>query len=411
MTATALDASLPALDALLDPGRLRALLGRPAKAGHLRYKPGVSVLARLESAVGIQWAAGFHPDYAGKLRESFDRAAALNAVLETLELPGTPGHQLVCGPVELDSRLYHPLRGSGLPLDRIEVLSYNSGRHLVVAFDDADAGRLVAHITDKAAKVPEPLLERLRQAGVPVLGQLNPGFLPEEPDFAGHTACYPWYGTTDLLQLARSVTAPGRGFPLPAAAGQAPSESAPQPLLLAASAGQALARLHAQPFCSGTEMAAGPQPKKLADAASELLPELRSRLQGAAERLIAALRHAGRAGFVHGGFSADRILVGADGIRIINLERCGYGAVVSDLGCFAAVELLELGSRTLTEALLDGYREAHGVAGEGVAIDPEELRAWTAAHLYARILQPFRECEPDWRIRITRRLTQIEELL
>ena len=50
-------------------------------------------------------------------------------------------------------------------------------------------------------------------------------------------------------------------------------------------------------------------------------------------------------------------------------------------------------------------------AGYDQSVGAGELRTWTAFHLLARILQPFRGCAPDWRGDMARRLHQIEDLL
>ncbi|HEX2247789.1 MAG TPA: hypothetical protein VHH13_09595, partial [Arthrobacter sp.] len=59
MAGAVIDADLPALDAVMDPARLSALFGRPVSADHLRYKPGVSVVARIAGRDGPAWIAGY----------------------------------------------------------------------------------------------------------------------------------------------------------------------------------------------------------------------------------------------------------------------------------------------------------------------------------------------------------------
>ena len=72
-------------------------------------------------------------------------------------------------------------------------------------------------------------------------------------------------------------------------------------------------------------------------AATTVAPALADRLEAVAVRLTARLSDAGRHGVVHGDFSADQALTDDGVIRLSDLDRVGYGAVVSDLGCSAAV--------------------------------------------------------------------------
>ena len=75
--------SLPALAAVLDPGRLTELfghqLGGPLRTSHLRYKPGVSVVARVDAGTtgAVHWVAAYAPagDGGDKLEKVLARAA------------------------------------------------------------------------------------------------------------------------------------------------------------------------------------------------------------------------------------------------------------------------------------------------------------------------------------------------
>ncbi len=408
----------------MDPERLSTLFGRPVAAAHVRYKPGVSVVARLSGSDGPAWIAGYSRSQDSKLAKTFKRAGQQGVQLEAVELPEAPGQLLVSGPLELDGKLHRALAGTGLLSGRagaIDVLNYNPHRRLVAAFGQGGQRR-VAKVTAGPARVHADMLRRLQDAGVPVLEQQSPGdgtgACPDGAD-ARHAVYYPWFGDTDLQRLHRQ----DQGAPKP---GQ------PGSLALAAEAGRFLALLHTQPPWEGSDAAQPPKAgqggtgadakvhapghiampglQKLAANTGRLVPAAAERLHHAAELLTVRLRRPGRAGFVHGDFSADQILVGSEGLRIIDLDRFGYGAVVSDLGCFAAVELLDTGTGTLTAALLEGYQEGQG-GMPGAGLDADELNVWTACHLFSRILEPFRACEPDWRQLILGRLAQIEGML
>jgi len=415
------DPALPALDVVMDPERLSSLFGRLVAAAHVRYKPGVSVVARLSGSDGPAWVAGYSRSQDSKLAKTFKRAEQQGVQLEAVELPEAPGQLLVSGPPALDGKLHRALAGTGLLSGRageIDVLNYNPHRRLVAAFGQGEQRR-VAKVTAGPARVHADMLRRLQGAGVPVLEQQSPrdeaDARPDGAD-ARHAVYYPWFGHTDLQRLHQQD--------------QGTSEQGqPDPRALAAEAGRFLALLHTQPPWAGPDPVQPPKAgqggtgadprvpapghvampglQKLAANTGQLVPAAAERLHHAAELLTVRLRRPGRAGFVHGDFSADQILVGSEGLRIIDLDRFGYGAVASDLGCFAAVELLDTGTKTLTEALLKGYQEGQG-GRSGAGVDADELNVWTACHLFSRILEPFRACEPDWRQLILDRLAQIE---
>jgi hypothetical protein len=402
------DRALPALDVVMDPERLSSLFGRRVAAAHVRYKPGVSVVARLSGGDAPAWIAGYSHSQDSKLAKTFKRAEQQGVQLEAVELPEAPGQLLVSGPLALDGKLHRALAGTGLLTGRageIDVLNYNPHRRLVAAFGQGEQRR-VAKVTAGPARVHADMLRQLQAAGVPVLQQQFPrdeaGARPDGAD-ARHAVYYPWFGDTDLQHLHQQDQG-------------ASNQGKPDSLALAAEAGRFLALLHTQSPWSGPDPVPAPgyivMPglQKLAANTGQLVPAAAERLHHAADQLTVRLRRPGRAGFVHGDFSADQILIGKEGLRIIDLDRFGYGAVVSDLGCFAAVELLDTGTGTLTAALLAGYQEGqHGISGAG--LDADELKVWTACHLFSRILEPFRACEPDWRQLILDRLTQIEGML
>lgn len=423
MAGAVIDADLPALDAVMDPARLSALFGRPVSADHLRYKPGVSVVARISGRDGPAWIAGYSRSQDSKLAKTFKRAEQQGVQLESADLPEAPGHLLVSGPLALDGKLHRALAGTGLLSGRtgeINVLNYNPHRRLVAAFGEGDQ-RTVAKVTAAPARVQADMLVRLQDAGVPVLEQSAASGTGVRPASTAdrHSVYYPWFGSTDLQRLQQQYQV-------------TPEEGRPDARALAAEAGRFLALLHTQPPWEGRDpnqpLAPGPgrtganaqvpapghiaMPglQKLASNTGQLMPAAAARLHHAADLLTVRLRRPGRAGFVHGDFSADQVLVGREGLRIIDLDRFGYGAVVSDLGCFAAVELLGTGTGTLTAALLEGYQEGQG-GMSGVGLDADELNVWTACHLFARILEPFRACKPDWRQLILDRLAQIEGML
>jgi hypothetical protein len=377
------------------------------------------VVARIRFGDGrLGWLAGYHPDQDAKTAKLAERAergqrsgqlagpsAGHHGVLRTVQVPvpdGGAGHTLVLGPLAQDRRLREPLRVLRLrKRTGVRVLNYIPHRRLVVALEAPVAGRIVVKITAEPSRAAVPLLAGLRAAGVPVLERTQPASLPASPLIA----CYPWFGTGDLGQLY-SETA-DRGI-----------ADRTRALRLARRAGQALARLHAvgldaAPLPQGGDAvaAAAEKLRSVVEETAGLVPGLGGRLAAAADQIAPRLTApTGGEVFLHGDFSADQVLVQDDDIRLADLDRWACGPAASDLGCFAAVELLATGTGVpgpLTVALLDGYGMSTGV---GVP-DEEKLAIWTSFHLLARIQDPFRDCRPDWPAGIAGRLDQVEAVL
>lgn len=413
---TTVDAALPAVDLLFNRDSLGDLLGRPVSAGHLRHKPGVSVVAHLRDDDGgaLRWLAAYHPAAEDKLDKVFERAALRGLELERVPVPGHPGHTVVTGPLELDPKLYRTLRpfrksrhAHFLASPSVHMLNYNPFRRVVFAIESG-AQTVVCKASTAHPHASAALLERMAAHGVPVLCEIEPDVqqllgLPESPLLQ----YFPWFGQGDLSTFAGTHNDDDgrRDDPTPGDAGVA-----------CYAAGVALARLHSLPAGSGpgTLRAPGGRLSHLIDANAMLAPELAVRLRRIYPALEAKLRRAGSAAVIHGDFSADQVLVDGRDVRLTDLERCSYGAAASDLGSFAAVEILsalpfnfttDVLALPRTSAMLDGYS-----AGPN-CVDRSEVLGWTAFHLLARLSEPFRRCPPDWRREMADRLDIMEEIL
>lgn len=463
-------ASLPALAALLDPDRLTELfgaaLGGPLRTGALRYKPGVSAVARAEvPATGaVHWVATFAPGAAGrpgKLDKVVSRGrarAGADAVL-VRELPD--GSRLAVGRIGADPDLGAPLGQCGQDLVRDlgragagpRLLRYNPRRRVVLTGADGDGATVVTKVTAGPAPADPVLLTRLAAAGIPVLAPVATAGLPR----TDHALHYPWFGDGDLAGWAGSATAGA-----PRAVAQA-----------AAEAGAALARLHvlgpahlgvpgAGPGGSPDALAVGAPldpGRKLGALAADLTaldPGLAARLARAGRAAAQALEalpgapHA--AGLLHGDFSADQVLVrrrpvpGRARLVLADLDRMRTGAAADDLGSFVAVEQLDPlgrsaavssegagtpladglrdrsvvappgpadvphGAGPLADALLAGYGAEAASIG-GAAPDRAAILVWAAVHVLGRAMAPFRATTPDWRQRTAERIALAERLL
>ncbi|MGX5356828.1 hypothetical protein [Kocuria sp. KH4] len=420
--------SLPALAVLLDAGRLTELFG-PALGGRLRtsrlrYKPGVSAVARADvGATGaVHWAATFAPSAPGRdrlekiLARTGPGRPGRGAPVLVADLPELPGHRLAVGRVHADPDLRRPLAALGpgraerlgQPGDSARLLRYNPRRRTVLTTPAGPGPRLVTKITAGPSGADPALLARLAAAGLPVLAPVAVPGLPVSP----HVLHYPWFGDGDLAAHA-AAGPPAPGGPV---------------LGAAAAAGAALAALHVRgpsllgAARVGAPLDAGRKLRRLAADLSALDPRAAARGARVGQAVAAAVAAGPGAPvrLLHGDFSADQVLVhggalrGAPGLRLADLDRVRTGAAADDLGGFLAVELLEAGAveapagpgeLPLTGALTDGY-------GSVAALPPwPEILAWAAFHVLARSMEPFRSTAPDWRERTGRRLLLAERLV
>ncbi len=397
---TPLDPGLPALDLYFDPSALGELLGREVQVSHLRWKRGVSAVARMHDDDGVSWLAAYSPEAAVKLEKTARRAAEYGLPLERHEL----GYGVLgAGPVALDPRLYgplHPFRvaGSGqrdyLRGPGVRVLKYNPFRRVVFSAETT-AGTFVGKVRAAVSGTSAEMLDSLASRGVPMLTPVPEARLPSALPLGEQVDYTPWFGDGDLSAV--------------------PSQEAGA---ASYAAGEALSLLHRQPPVLQTDTWRAPA-RRLRSLISEnevLMPREAARLQRVHSALEPLLRRSGRAATVHGDFSADQVLVkGRDVVEValIDFERCTYGAAASDLGSFAAVELLEAdgagGADPLalprTSALLDGYSSGTH------AVNESEVLGWTVFFLLNRLHEPFRACAPDWRSQMEDRLAMIESEL
>lgn len=391
---TPLDPGLRALDLFFDPDALSSLFNRPVQTSHLRWKRGTSAVARLHDNDGVRWVAMYSTEASKKLEKTFRHALTLNLGLERFALDVGV---MASGPIALDPRLYRafrPFRRHGLmvPPPDARVLKYNPFRRVVFEAFGENGLRVVVRASAAKSSMTPSMLGGLAKDGVPVLVPLDPALLPTRLPTGSHLQYLPWYGSGDLGTVPLAVV-----------------ESASR------GAGSALALLHRQSPVHETEAWRAPAERlrSLVRENAELMPENRNRLHRVQKELEGLLRRPGRATVIHGDFSADQVLVDGTEVRLIDLERCTYGAGASDLGSFAAVEALgvnEVDRRSIldlprTAGLLNGY-------GTGPAtVNESEVLAWSAFYLLNRLREPFRACARDWRGQMCNRLTMIEEVL
>ncbi|WP_035780735.1 phosphotransferase family protein [Arthrobacter sp. H14] len=427
----ALDPELPALDWVMDADRLSELLGKRLEPVYLRYKPGRSVLASVRDENGrFSWVAGYTPASAHKMDKTVQRSSGQD-VCNQQSIPGAAaGHTLLAAPIELDRALYKPLRklrepgiamptadaGSEFGAVGVEVLNYNPGRRLVISAGPVDGRKLAVKISSTRSR--GSLHARLRESTVPVLGPLT----ADRWQHSRHIAYYPWVDGGDLLSLWRRRSPTVNVGQVSAGSIGRATVAGPRPatetaLSGAYQAGGALAALHRVPISSsndgGGSSSAAKQLGKAIRVLGLILPPLAGRLDALPARLAARLDVDIPPALLHGDFSPDQVLMDGPEALLIDFDRSGIGPAASDLGSFAAVELLQENDTGpaapvqgwLTGCLVDGYRAAGG------HITDDQLRIWCAFHLGIRLTMPFRRCDPHWPAAIERQLTLVEELL
>jgi tRNA A-37 threonylcarbamoyl transferase component Bud32 len=182
-------------------------------------------------------------------------------------------------------------------------------------------------------------------------------------------------------------------------------------------AGRSLAHLHD----SGPVKLPTPEPgedvaalHRAARQIAELLPELADEARAIAGTAARLLGEAPRDTVpVHGDFSADQVVVGADGVPVlIDLDSAHWGASASDLGCLVASTLTQAeslgrgpqGERDVA-ALLAGYLGVRRPP-DRFAVDVHEV-----AFRLRKAADPFRTCAPDWAEQVTLRVQRTRAAL
>lgn len=400
-----------------------------ARLAHLRYKPGHSVLARVEGGGQPWWLVVRTPRSADKAAKMRTRAAESGLPLIDGEVPGTALH-VQAGPVGLDKNLFKPLRRGDLVDTRGAVagtvLSYNPWRRLVLRRDaqgEPGTGAPGAPTVLRLWHAPPAsadLLAPLHAAGVAVLPARRTRVGIEQP----------WATGGDLERLLARATpaaeAPvGSAVPVGSATSVSREGEDGMPDLGRAlhDTAEAVAGLHDALHTVPGLREAGLgrlDPTCTVAAAREgleaVLPDLLPAFDRVGERVRRALAadHSPDV-LLHGDLSADQVVLDAcGGVRLIDLDRLNVGPAGHDLGGFAAMELIR-GRTDTAEALVAAYRECaaslDGAADRSAGPSDAAVRAWTAHHLLLRVGEPFRDLVPAWRGRVEARITLASAVL
>jgi len=153
----------------------------------------------------------------------------------------------------------------------------------------------------------------------------------------------------------------------------------------------------------------------LARALSFILPEIGNEAVELAKKLTRfAVNASGKPCPVHADFYDKQLIVGANGLSMIDLDQARIGVAGEDLGCFIAhLERLAVRDERLDEnrisqlsqAMLGGY-----LAGGG-RYDESEVNGWTALSLFHLSHNPFRDRVLNWPDQTRKILNRVRILL
>jgi hypothetical protein len=364
--ALAPDPVLPHRDAALDPAATAAALA-PHLAGmegcrprYVRYRPGRRLLVLYDIDLGgagtLAHLTMLPPRRAARLWGRIEAAGLAEHARRVPELGGVA--QLFPADVRLPALADAVARGPA------ELVRYKPGRRAVLRYDGARVvyGKLRA---DTAGALHVELSRRLIELGISTPAPL--GYLPD----LQMTLHEEQHGTR-LAEL--------RGPDL---------EAWMEPVAAA------LARLHAT---NGAELPTHSMQDEIedlraaADTAAALLPHRRADVDALLDHLVAGLAAARpAAATIHGSFHDDQVLVGDEGVSLLDLDSAAVGGPLLDVGHFASY-LSAAGETAARERFLDAWSA------------PPAVLLYEAAALLRWSSLPFRDLEPGWPAAVERRI-------
>jgi Phosphotransferase enzyme family len=360
------DPGVPYRDAALDSGAAAAVLAAHlaglggCRPRYVRYRPGRRLLVLydldLDGASTLAHLISLPPRRAERLWTRIEAAGLADHARRVPEL----GAVLQLFPA--DVRL--PGLGNAMARGPAEIVRYKPGRRAVLRYlgERVVYGKLR---TDTAGALHVALSRRLIELGIPTPAPL--GYLPDL-----RMTLHEEHGGTRLAEL------------------EGPDLEAWMEPVAAA-----LARLHATDVPGLPTHSMRREIEDLraaADTAAALLPHRRADIAALADRLAAALaavRPATRT--IHGSFHPDQVLVGDDGVALLDLDSATVGEPLLDVGHFASY-LSAAGEMTARERFLDSWPSTPPV----LLFEAAALLRWSSL--------PFRDLEPGWPAAVERRL-------
>lgn len=143
---------------------------------------------------------------------------------------------------------------------------------------------------------------------------------------------------------------------------------------------------------------------KIANAAIKIVPEFENDISSIANYIIhhPLLKHVNTniaQCLIHGDFSADQIIVGSDGLWLIDFDRSRFDSPLYDLGCFIArlefntldnCNQSDINYLELADKLIEGYEQ-----GSSLSIQPL-IRIYVVIQLLCLVTEPFRLRRSNW---------------
>ena len=406
-------------EAVLDSATLSGLVGQPVRATRLRIKPGLSTVAALQRVDGSDGVEGRRDTYDGlpnrgepgesrlvgwvyvcapgqhdKVGHAIRRAAERGLVLPSRSWPGDPGLVVAWGRPETDPRLHRGLDGLRDSLPDAHLLRYNPLRRMVLREPETgDVLRITAnaHRTRTAG-----LAVALANQGVATLTPLPPRSGDRE-----RVSRWPFFGGADLARRTGDALAAERSAIALAGLHAVPVNSmnsfAGRTCDLPMRDEQGLSRR----LAAATSMVTTVIPELTADVV-ELVAQVHRRCSDDIRRA----GHQDRLAVCHGDFSADQVLVGPDGVRIIDLDRSCIAPPALDLGSLRAT-----GPLHLTASVEQAYRGVLRRPDGERFVDLGDVAGWTGYAQLLRLTEPLRDGASDVEARIRRRLAACRDVL
>jgi Ser/Thr protein kinase RdoA (MazF antagonist) len=147
------------------------------------------------------------------------------------------------------------------------------------------------------------------------------------------------------------------------------------------------------------------QARARAELVTAIAPELAARVRGLVRALERRVPRESARCLAHGDFESGQLLVGRDGLVLLDLDDLCHAPAALDLANYAA-HLVDGNGAGLSAA-----EHALACLVEGYGREPEALRWHLAAALLCRAPAPFRRYRPDWPHRVEGILAAAEEAL
>lgn len=380
------DPEVPGVAVIADSGALSGLLAGVGEEllgrSYRRYKPGTSLIAGLRLASGPAFTYAVSAEARPKLAKLVERAPH-GAVLvnSTSLLVARPAADRDLPALADPGRLSAAV---GRPVETWTTLTYKPQRRWV-GRPEGDPCRTGLMLRAYRPGELPAAMAGWRLAGQLAAAGIDGVRLPTTRTVSARRglAVVSWLSGTPLDHVLSDQ-----------------SRTSPSEVVLA-EVGAALAHLHdALPPGTADIVVDTQALRPVLSELSAVLPALRRRTVSMLQALEARAPRIHGSRPIHGDFSADQVIVAADGrIGVTDWDRAGWGDPGADLGSLRAAGM----SETAYAAVLDGYARVRAV--------PASTEWHGVAAAAQRLTEPLRRGREEWRSEIVDRLGRAEEQL